>query len=241
MFGVEISYNRTLEKYTIDFGEQLQAYDKIADAFKIFRAIKQKETYSNHVFFENRRPDGINYISYILRTIENRKQLHFTYRKFWDEKPSQRKTEPYALQEFNNRWYLLARDLKDNCIKNFALDRISEPEKTNHKFTFPEDLNVEEKYKHCFGIICPDNEEPQEVILSFTPHQGKYILTMPLHPSQEVIRNTAEELRIRLHVYVTHDLFMEIRSHGQEVKVLAPEYLQGWVTGSLKETLARYE
>ena len=38
----------------------------------------------------------------------------------------EKKVKPISLKESRNRWYLIAKDEKDNIVKNFALDRIQD-------------------------------------------------------------------------------------------------------------------
>jgi len=149
----------------------------------------------------------------------------FPVSKFWEDKITLRVVEPYALKEFKNRWYVLANDLKDNKVKSFALDRLTELEITNKKFQLPNNFNINEHFKFSFGIISPNGQEPQEVILSFDPFQGKYIKTLPLHESQVILKDNEQELLIKLTLYITHDFFMEILSFGENVKVIQPESL----------------
>ena len=66
------------------------------------------------------------------------------------------------------------------------------------------------------------------MILSFAPWQGKYFNSLPLHHSQEIITDNDKELRLRLHLAVTYDFLMEIRSYGREVEVVKPEGLLGY-------------
>jgi predicted DNA-binding transcriptional regulator YafY len=63
------------------------------------------------------------------------------------------------------------------------------------------------------------------VILSFDPFQGKYIKSLPLHDTQEIIKDTERELRIRLTLYLTHDFLMKLLSYGDTVKVIKPKQL----------------
>ncbi|MCC6186040.1 MAG: WYL domain-containing protein, partial [Chitinophagaceae bacterium] len=65
-----------------------------------------------------------------------------------DEEFSQRRVEPYALKEFKNRWYVIAKDNNDNHIKNFALDRLTELEITKKTFIYPNNYSVEESYRY---------------------------------------------------------------------------------------------
>jgi len=129
------------------------------------------------------------------------------------------------LKEFKNRWYIIAKDLSDNNVKTFALDRLTNLEITNKKFEIPKAYNIEERFKYCFGIINPKDEEPKEIILSFDSFQGKYIKTLPLHETQQILIDNEDELQIKLKLCITHDLIMELLSYGDNMKVLKPKSL----------------
>lgn len=80
-------------------------------------------------------------------------------------------------------------------------------------------------YRYCFGIINANEGTPQEIILSFNPLQGKYIKSLPLHETQQILIDSNEELRIQLKLFITHDFVMELLSHGNTVKVMQPQIL----------------
>ena len=63
------------------------------------------------------------------------------------------------------------------------------------------------------------------IILSFDPVQGKYIKTLPLHEPQELLQDDDEEYRIKLKLYITHDLIMELLSYGSDMNVIKPARL----------------
>lgn len=96
---------------------------------------------------------------------------------------------------------------------------------TSRKFEYPKDYNIEENYPYCFGIINPNNEEPQNILLSFDPFQGKYIKSLPLHETQQIVIDNEEELQIKLKLCVTQDLVMELLSFGDDLKFLNPKSL----------------
>ncbi|MHB8209039.1 helix-turn-helix transcriptional regulator [Mucilaginibacter sp.] len=167
-------------------------------------------------------------------------ELSFSYQKFWDEQPSQRQVQPYALKEFKNRWYILAKDNKDNVIKSFALDRISELEITKQRFTLLANYDANSYYRNSFGIISPNGDEPKNILLSFNAFQGKYIKTLPLHATQTTVVDNDEELQISLCLYITHDFVMEILSFGANVRVLAPVSLIKEVKKAYADALQQY-
>jgi predicted DNA-binding transcriptional regulator YafY len=147
------------------------------------------------------------------------------HQKFDDDLPSLREVAPYALKESRGRWYLVAKDMADKKIKTFGLDRIIDFLHTARRFDYPPDFDVNRHFRYCFGVINPDNAQPQEIVLAFNAEQGKYIKSYPLHESQEIVADTPAELRVRLQLFVTYDLIQEILSYGNRVKVVSPEAL----------------
>mgnify|MGYP003592896567 CR=1 FL=1 len=225
LYNIEIVYDFSRKVYYINLDEQPEVNERIFEAFDTFNALNVSDRLSDFIHFEKRRPQGTENLYGILHAIKNKVQISFSYQKFWEDISTFRTVEPYALKEFKNRWYVLANDLKDCRVKSFALDRLSDLAISNKKFQLPVNFNVNEHYKYCFGIISPNDHKPQDVILSFEPQQGKYIKTLPLHESQEILKDNENELLIKLSLYVTHDFFMEVLSFGENVKVIQPESL----------------
>lgn len=240
LYNIDIVYDFSRKVYFIDLEEQPELNERILEAFDTFNALNITDRLSNYIHFEKRRPQGTENLYGLLHAIKNKVQISFSYKKFWEDEMSQRTAEPYALKEFKNRWYVLANDLKDNKVKSFALDRLTELEITRKKFQLPIDFDVNEHYKYCFGIISPNEHQPHEVILSFDPFQGKYIKTLPLHESQVILKDHEEELLIKLTLFLTHDFLMEILSYGDNVKVIQPESLIEDLKTSYENALKLY-
>lgn len=229
IFEIEINYDFKRRVYAINEELQSEISRRRLEAFDTFNALKIGESTSNSIQFEKRRPQGTEHLFGLLHAIKNNRQVRFSYLKFWEDHPTDRTVEPLALKEFKNRWYLVARDLKRETsiglIKTFGLDRITDLDIKHTKFKNPENFDIEEQFRYCFGIISLKDEEPQEVILSFDPVQGKYIKSMPLHESQQILVDNNTEIQIRLMIYLTYDFEMELLSYGEYVKVLKPESL----------------
>ncbi len=227
IYNIEIKFDASKKVYSIKKQEaQPEMNERLLEAFDTFNALNISDRLSNHIHFEKRRPAGTENLYGLLHAIKNKLLIKFEYHKFWEDEISQRIAKPYALKEFKNRWYILANDLKDNKIKSFALDRLSNLEITKQTFMFPGDFDVEKRYRYCFGIISPnEGEKPQDIVLSFNPFQGKYIKTLPLHDTQKVLIDNENELQIGLKLCLTHDFIMELLSFGGEMKVLKPNQL----------------
>ena len=85
------------------------------------------------------------------------------------------------------------------------------------------------------------NDKPEEVILSFTPLQGKYIQALPLHRSQQIIKETKEGVVIKLKVIPNFELQQKILMFGDSIKVLQPEWLSKEIKSVLVNTLNQYK
>jgi predicted DNA-binding transcriptional regulator YafY len=241
IYNIDIHFDFRRGVYVLDPDDNHEKNLRMLEALDLFNAMKVTENISGIIHFEKRRPQGTENLNGLLHAIQHRTQVEFTYSKYWEEHSTQRITEPYALKEFKNRWYLLAVDHKDQNMKTFALDRLTNIDITKRKFQYPRKFDVYSYFEHCFGIITPnDDEAPQDVILSFDPYQGKYIKSLPLHESQEVLIDNEHEVRIKLKIYPTHDFLMEILSHGENVKVIQPAGLIESVRNSYQKALNQY-
>ena len=243
MFKKEISYSKALRKYYLeeddmpdDFGE------RISDTYNTYLALNMMEGIADFVHLEKRRPQGMQHFNELMHALKNKLLIKFEYEKFDNSDASERKAEPLALKEFESRWYLLAKDFKDNAIKTFALDRMKYIEVTKQKFKANKDFNVNQYFEHCFGITRPSalDAMPEEIIISFKGNKGKYIKTLPLHSSQQILVEKEDELQIKVSLFITHDFVMEILKHGDEVEVLQPKTLRKTLMQTLENARKSY-
>lgn len=241
VFGIDIEYSKTNKGYYISQSEtENMNFQRMIEAFDMFNSLNLAQDLTPFIHLEKRRPQGTENLYGLLHAIKNKRKIKFTYQKFWEEEVSQRLVEPYALKEFKNRWYILAKDSKDNNIKSFALDRLTNLEITTQHYQYPDNYSIEQNYRYCFGIISPNGADPQDIILSFDPFQGKYIKTLPLHETQEVLVDNAQETRIKLKLCLTHDLFMELLSFGDSMKVIEPKKLSDEIKEAHKKAYKQY-
>jgi predicted DNA-binding transcriptional regulator YafY len=240
VYNIDIQYDYSQKVYFIDFDEQPEANERLLEAFDIFNTLNITERISNHIHFEKRKPQGTENLYGLLHAVKNQVQIKFSYQKYWEDKATKRTAEPFALKEFKNRWYILANDLKDNQIKSFGLDRLTDLEISKKRFQIPNDFDVNDHFKYCFGIITSNNRQPEEIILSFNPFQGKYIKALPLHESQQILKDDDTELLICLTLFLTQDFLMEILSFGDNVKVIKPDGFVTEIKAMLTKALSHY-
>ena len=240
IYDLDIQYNFKKGVYEIVQDEQNEKNLRAVEALDLFNALKISENISDIIHFEKRRPNGSEHLNGLLHAIQNRVQIEFLHTNYWKNSPELRIVEPHALKEFKNRWYLLALNENDGEIRTFALDRISILIITNRKFQHKTAFNVNDFFRNCFGIIAPNETKPEEVILSFDAFQGKYIKSMPLHETQEIIVDSGDELRVKVTVYLTFDFIMEILSHGNNVKIIQPQSFVEKIKNIYQMSLKQY-
>lgn len=239
LFGVDIRCN-SLNQYFITEDDNSIFNNRMIEAFDLINALNVGQNLSPYVLLEKRCPLGTEHIFGLLHAIRNKTRVRFSYEKFTETEFTVREADPFALKEFRGRWYLFAKDNKDDILKTFALDRIHDLEITCIKFRIPSDLMTEEYFRNCFGVISSDNENPDEIVLSFDPLQGKYIKSYPLHESQKILKDDESELLISLKIFITHDFFMELLSYGDNIKVIKPTSLIKDLKASYKSALEQY-
>lgn len=239
IYGIEISSDRSTAKYHILEDTESEHTQRLRENFEVINAIRLSNGLENKMLFEKRRPLGTEHMAGLLHAIQNHLLTSFEYQKFWDGSKSSRKVKPVALKEARNRWYLIAQDEKDDIMKNFSLDRMTTV-RVSYDIFRPIDYNTRSEFEHSFGIINGTEEEPTRIVLSFTPTEGRYIRSLPLHHSQELVLENDEEIRFSYFIRPTYDLRMEILSYGDQVRVIEPLGLRNIIKKELTDALRNY-
>lgn len=242
LFSIDIDYSTKDKGYFInpDNMENSQ-FQRLMEAFDLINSLNLAEDLARIIFLEKRKPAGTENLSELIHSIKKKMIIKFSYHKYWEDEISERYVQPYALKEFKNRWYLLGKDSKDGKIKSFGLDRMTDLNITGKYFKPTIDFNIEDMYRYCFGLINADDKSPEEIILSFDPHQGNYIKSLPLHETQQILVDNEKELRIQLKLFITHDFVMELLAHGKTVTVIQPQILIDELKDNYRIVLNKYQ
>jgi predicted DNA-binding transcriptional regulator YafY len=241
LYKKDIQYRASDKCYFIADEENPELGERIIEAFNIANMLKLPEATNGLILFEPRRPQGTEHFDRLLEAIRERLVIRYNYHNYAKTAITSRTVHPYALKEFQGRWYLLAAESKGAKVKSFGLDRISGIELTKRNFTIPEDLDLEQLYRDCFGITGPESGAPSDVVLSFKPLTGHYITSFPLHHSQKVLIDNSEELRISLKLHISPEFEMEIRKHGASVRILQPLSFREKIKQEYKQALRQME
>jgi predicted DNA-binding transcriptional regulator YafY len=240
IFKIDIQYNFSTKVYYIVEDLNSELNNRMLESIDTINSLKMVSDVSKYMFFEKREAKGTHHFHGLLHAIKNRIVINLIHQKYDNEEPTHRFVEPYALKESKGRWYLFAKDTGDKKLKTFGLDRVLDIDFTSRRFDYPQNLNVNDIFKYCFGVIKPDGAKPEEVILLFDPEQGNYIKSYPIHESQVILIDNVDELQIKLKLYVTFDLIMEILSYGDNVEVITPQNLLEEIAAIHKKSVTIY-
>lgn len=212
---------------------------KIAASLKMNR--QELENRGLIKFSRGSQYKGAELIPEIVDAIKNLEVIRIAYQSFDRSEPKEHWVEPYHLREYNHRFYLIGKSqkAKGGTVLTFALDRIVQLWPTNKHF---DEKNFDDAsyFQHAIGITVTEGQ-PENIVLSYTPHQGKYVKTQPMHPSQVILKDDEEECRVGLQIVINHELIMLLLSSGGRVKVLEPQHLADRLKQEAEEILKRYQ
>lgn len=228
LFNLEIVNNRSDDyKYTIisrPIMEVDEYNQRLLESYQIINTLNSYPDFEDYVFLESRKHRGINSFYELLHAIRNRKVIEFSYHNYLRDSHTQRKVYPLLLKESKDRWYLVGLDKKDEQVKCFGLDRISNLSLFDATFKKYE-MDFKTYFKYAFGVICFHNQTPHRIVFECSNSQKEYIKSFPLHDSQIIIEETVEKCVFQMMLYPTYDFMQEILSYGKEVKVIEPTIL----------------
>ena len=242
VFGIVITCDRSTNRYRIDRSESAvdkrEAVDYLINTFTVNSLLTLgKERLSGRVAVED-VPSGQNYLIPVMQAMLENAVMKLEYRKYQSEQTDHRTIHPYAVKEFEKRWYIVAFSEEAGGLRTYAMDRIRGLERTEKHFSMPKGFDVEELFASCYGIYLPDpGQQAVLVKIRATEREASYLEDLPLHPSQIRLPGNV----FALHVIPNPGFVMEILRHGDRLEVLEPESLRETIKEEIKKAYSVYE
>lgn len=219
--------------------QSLATIDKVVDAVRISQNAGEGST-SYIQFAAGDYQAGAENLVALAKAREDHKAVRFSYRKFGTDEVREHVGSPQLLKEFNQRWYVVMYLAGKSFATTFGLERMSNIELVDDPpFRFLPGFDPDAYFKHSFGVFVTQ-DDPIDLVLSFTPFQGEFVKTQPLHPTQELLADNDEECRVRLTVYPTVEVVNRVLSFGDEVKVIAPDSFAATIREKVQKMHALY-
>lgn len=171
-------------------------------------------------------PSADSRLQAILSAMSDGRQLQIVFRSFWRVESRTFVVHPYGLRLFQRRWYLVAYSPGYDALRIYSLDRIREVELLEDYFDLPEDFSIREYFRDYVGTAFTtegtDEAKAQDIILRVSESQTAYLDSLPLHPSQKLLRWEDDFALLSIHVVPTYDFYQLLLSQREEVEVIAP-------------------
>ena len=242
VFGIVITCDRSTNRYRIDQSESAvdkrEAVEYLINTFTVNSLLTLgKERLSGRVSVED-VPSGQKFLIPVMQAMLDNAVLHILYKKYQSTETDRRTIHPYAVKEFEKRWYIVAFSEEAGQLRTYAMDRIQSVERAETTFTLPKGFNVDELFQASYGIYLPEEgQKPVLVRIRATEREAAYLRDLPLHPSQTALPGNEFALR----VIPNPGFIMELLRHGNRLEVLEPESLRRTVKEELKKALDIYE
>jgi predicted DNA-binding transcriptional regulator YafY len=246
-FGIDILYDRHRNGYFIDnyagtsMDKLLRFFEIANTAELIIESFREGNDATEYFDFESKGSlKGIELIRPLMFAIRNRRKVTFNCERFTTGYRAKYEIMPYLLKEYMYRWYLVGMVGKINEFRTFGIDRMEDLTVLKKTFTFQKGKDPRILFANTIGLTYSQNVV-SEVIVSFSPIQGKYVKALPLHDTQEIIVDNDKELRIKVHIIPNLEFKQRIMMLGKEAKVMAPDWLAKEIKDDLEAALGRYK
>lgn len=213
----------------------------LLDTYSTANTLSQSIQLKDRILVEE-IPSNRNYLTDIIEAMKNNHVVTLTYKSFIHGSSHTFSVEPYSLKMFQKRWYLLAKNLVDNNLRIYGLDRLENFEETKEHFTMPKNFDANTYFSSFYGIVTDETIPLQRIVVRANRQHQHYLRSLPLHPTQKEIFTCKDYADFELTLRPTYDFIMELLSFGAMIEVMEPQSLRlamkGWVScTSLKKVV----
>lgn len=184
-------------------------------------------------------PSGRDHLTTILQAMKENRTINIVYRPFKESKSFTFPIEPYCVKLFENRWYVLGHNNRDE-IKIYGLDRLQKVEITPNTFKLPHNFSANKFFETRYGIVIGYDKKPERIVIRAHNAHKHYLTSLPLHHSQHLIEDHSDYADFELYLAPTYDFIMKLLQAGAWIEVLSPSTLQQTMKGWIKEMYDLY-
>lgn len=240
VFDINIAYDPSTYEYRIAeenvFAKSVSSW--LLDSLSINGALAGAADIANRIFLED-IPSARTHLGSFIDAIRQNRRIRLDYHPFTRLYPNKNiEIEPYLLKLFKQRWYVVSRNVDENRIKTYALDRMSKVQILDQTFDKEIPIDPATYFDGAYGIVVGHNEV-KKVVLKVSPRQAKYFAALPLHSSQTQMMSDKFSL-FTYHLRITDDFVSELLSYGDAIEVLEPHELRIRIKHELLSALSPY-
>ncbi|WP_336616504.1 WYL domain-containing protein [Bacteroides acidifaciens] len=241
LFGICIRFDKKWSGYYINEEDSLinEQYERLLLNFDLLNALDKTSNLHTYVLAEHHRPSDTECLPALIKAIKFSHPVAFDYIYVREEgRMREKKVLPHYLKEDQQRWYLLAYD--NNVLKTFNVDCIRNL-RIYYEETFKRDMNIDanDLFKDSYGIWNQPDIPIEDIELSYSALDGRFLKSVPLHHSQKIIADNETEFRITLRLRITNDFVMALLARSSSLTVIKPLHLRERIRKVYEEALQR--
>ena len=203
------------------------------DSFAVSNLISENFSLKDRILV-NSIPSARNHLASLLDAMRENRVVSITYCRFNKSESHKFAIEPYCVKLFEDRWYVLARNVQYDDLRIYGLDRIEDLEMTDDTFKLPKDFSASDYFSNYYGIVTDKSMKPQRIVIRAYGSHIPYIKSLPLHHSQKLLEDNGEYADFEFFLTPTYDFVMRLLHVGAMIEVISPASLRktmkGWVT-----------
>jgi predicted DNA-binding transcriptional regulator YafY len=192
-------------------------------------------------FEKNEDLKGLEHIETLYQSIIKKCAVELCYQSFKARSAATFNFHPYYLKEYRNRWFVIGVKKRNTPILTLALDRIVSIKPCEVKYAPRENFSLPNFLHDVIGVTVNQNGQAEKVLLHADNETAPYIITKPLHHSQQIVETLPNGVIISLQVQLNFELEREILGFGDRIKVIAPERLKRRIKETLEHALDLYQ
>lgn len=179
----------------------------------------------------------IENLKVLLEAIKVNKKIEFTYLSASKKVVSKYMVAPLFVTQHNGVWHLVAKG--QDKTKTFEIEKITNVKQLELKFRECSKKALK-NYNQSLGFgYC--NEKPEEVELCFDRELEAYLISNPIHESQNsFLCKESGEFIVTLNVRINKEFKQEVLKYTNQVKVNKPSWLKNDIVKSLQGALQNH-
>ena len=248
-FGIELSYDKQQNGYFIDKERSV----KVESFFKFLELVTLTDVFSDGLkgsqkildyvsFDDSSNLKGIENLETILLAIKQERDLEFTHYNFNHDTYKTKIITPIIVKEYINRWYVIGVPNGENEIRTYGIERISKI--MLGKFSkLKKDVYFKQtkRFENIIGLNY-SHEEPKHIVLKISNRHKKYLESLPLHHSQQIIPcDEADFWHATYYLIPNYEFTTELLKMSIETEVLEPIYYRNIIKNHLVNISNKYK
>lgn len=184
-------------------------------------------------FEENKFLKGLKFLNPLYHYTINSQCINVKYKPF-SEVAQSYIISPYYIKQYNNRWFLLGKNHKEDYLQTIPLDRIINITPSNESY-IENSIDFEIYFDEIIGITNFENRYIQNIKIKLSDRIIPYIESKPIHSTQRISGNI-----LSIDIKINYELESLILSFGENMQVLEPLELKNKIKERLETTVNQY-